>query len=304
MISTITIANAPCSWGALEFEELGEAAGYERVLDEIAATGYSGTELGDWGFMPTDPAALEAALDARGLAMVGAFVPAALADEVNHQPAIEAALQRARLLAVVGKGARKPTIVLSDDNGKDPLRIACAGRIRQDQGLSDQEWEHFTRGAEAVARAVHDETGLRTVFHHHCAGFVETPAEVETLMARTDPELLGLCLDTGHFAYGGGDALEVCRAQAERIWHVHFKDCHQQVAARAREEEADYFEAVRLGLFCELGQGEVDFEGILAELRRVGYEGWIVVEQDVLPGMGTPEESARRSREFLKGLGL
>jgi inosose dehydratase len=126
---------------------------------------------------------------------------------------------------------------------------------------------------------------------------------VETLLARTDPELVGLCLDTGHYAYGGGDPLVACRKVGERIWHVHFKDCHPTVAATAREEGVDYFEAVRRGLFCELGQGEVDFQGILAELCERRFGGWIVVEQDVLPGMGTPLESARRSRDFLKGLG-
>jgi inosose dehydratase len=194
--------------------------------------------------------------------------------------------------------------VLADENGADPVRTRDAGRIRAHQGLSDEAWSHFARGAEAVARAVRDETGLRTVFHHHCAGFVETPAEVETLLSRTDPELLGLCLDTGHLAFGGGDPLAMLRAEAGRVWHVHFKDCHPEVAAATRREELDYFEAVRRGVFCELGRGSIDFGAVVAELERVEYEGWIVVEQDVLPGMGTPAESALRNRRYLEGLGL
>jgi inosose dehydratase len=304
MDAKIRVANAPCSWGALEFD-VGEGARYGRVLDEMAETGYAGTELGDWGFMPTDPAALRRELDARGLEMIGAFVPAALADEAAHGPAVEAALRVARLLAAVAEGQpTRPLVVLADDNCKDPTRAAFAGRIGEGQGLTAAQWERFARGAERVARAVVDATGLRTVFHHHCAGFVETPGEVETLLRRTDRGLLGLCLDTGHYAYGGGDPLAALRAQGDRVWHVHFKDCHPGVAAAARGEGLGYLEAVARGVFCELGKGQVDFAAVVAELRGRGYEGWVVVEQDVLPGMGTPRESARRNRELLAGLGL
>ena len=123
-------------------------------------------------------------------------------------------------------------------------------------------------------------------------------------MEMTDPEIVGLCLDTGHYTYGGGDPLEALRRYRDRIWHVHFKDCHPDVAARARAEGWDYFQAVRHGVFCELGQGMVDFPAIVDELKSGGYDGWIVVEQDVLPEMGSPLASARRNREYLRSLGL
>jgi inosose dehydratase len=302
MATTINVANAPCSWGVLEFELSGEAAGYSQVLDEIAATGYSGTELGDYGFMPTDPRDLRAELAARDLMLLGAFVPVALADPAAHEPGIETALTTARLLRA--SSAIEPFIVLADTNGSVPERTLHAGRIRPEHGLSDEQWRTFAAGAEAVARAVRDETGLRTVFHHHCAGYAETPAEIDRLMEATDPSLLGLCLDTGHSLYGGGDPLPLLRRYAERIWHVHFKDCQPEIAERARTEGWDYFEAVRRGVFCELGRGVVDFQAIVVELRRLDYGGWIVVEQDVLPGLGTPAESAARNRAFLRSLGL
>jgi inosose dehydratase len=162
----------------------------------------------------------------------------------------------------------------------------------------------FAAGADAVAAAVFQETGLRTVFHHHCAGYVETPAEVAALLERTDPARLGLCLDTGHWQFGGGDPLAGLRAHADRVWHVHFKDCDPAVAAASAAEGRDYFASVRGGVFCELGRGAVAFKGVVAELRAMGYDGWIVVEQDVLPGMGTPFESAVRNRAFLESLGL
>jgi len=298
----IKIANAPCSWGVLEFELEGEAAGYPRVLDEIAETGYLGTELGDWGFMPTDPAALKQEVHSRGLTLLGAFVPAMLKDPSAHAGGIDYALRVARLMAAVDGDV--PVVVLADDNGKIPARTQNAGRIQPDQGLSDAEWQIFAEGAQRVAEAVKKETGLRTVFHHHCAGYVETPAEIETLLRLTDPSLLGLVIDTGHYMFGGGDPLTLLRKHASRIWHVHFKDCQPQLAAESREQGWDYFTSLRKGIFCELGKGAVDFPAVKAELECMGYNGWIVVEQDVLPSMGDPKESALRNREYLRGIGL
>ena len=298
----IHIGNAPCSWGVLEFDLQGEAAGYARVLDEMRASGYAGTELGDWGFMPTDPLRLKDELAARGLSLLSAFVPVLLKDPGAHAAGIQAALRTARLLALVQP--KTPFIVLADDNGKDPVRTRLAGRVGPEMGLDEAGWQNAARGAEALARAVREETGLRTVFHHHCAGFVETPAEVDELLSRTDPTLLGLCLDSGHYRFGGGDPLEALRKYAGRIWLVHFKDCHPGAAKRSRAEGWDYFASVRGGIFCELGQGEVNFPALKAQLEADGYEGWVVVEQDVLPGMGAPLESATRNRAYLRSIGL
>lgn len=298
----IKIANAPCSWGILEFDLQGQAFGFGQVLDEMQATGYAGTELGDWGFMPTDPAALRAELAARRLTLLGAFVPVALAKQEAHAAGEAQALRTARLLAETA-GA-EAFIVLADDNGTDPVRTQNAGRIRPEHGLGEERWAIFAEGANRIARAVQEQTGLRTVFHHHGAGYVETPAEVDQLLARTDPAVLGLCLDTGHYRLGGGDPLAGLARHAGRIWHVHFKDHSPGVAAQARAENWDYFRAVRAGLFCELGQGDVDFAAVKSTLEAQGYQGWIVVEQDVLPGLGTPRQSAQRNREFLRELGF
>jgi inosose dehydratase len=298
----IKVANAPCSWGVLEFELEGKAAGYTQVLNEIAGTGYEGTELGDWGFMPTDPARLRNEIHSRGLTLLGAFVPVMLKDPRAHAPGVEVAVRTARLLAEVE--GELPFIVLADDNGKNQERTQNAGRILPELGLSEVAWSIFAEGAEKVAGAVKKETGLRTVFHHHCAGYVERPDEVDKLMKFTDPSLLGLCLDTGHYCFGGGDPIAGLRAHKDRIWHVHFKDCHSGIAERSRAEKWDYFTSVQKGIFCELGKGEVDFPLIKSELEKTGYDGWIVVEQDVLPGMGMPRESAQRNRDYLTSIGL
>ncbi len=298
----IKAANAPCSWGVLEFGLEGQTAGYAQVLDEMRDTGYAGTELGDWGFMPTDPGRLRQEVGARGLALLAAFVPVNLSDRAAHAAGEAVAIRTARLLAdAAGSG---PYIVLADDNGKNPVRTQNAGRIRPEHGLSEDGWRVFAEGADRIARAVHAETGLRTVFHHHCAGYVETPAEVDRFLALTDARVLGLCLDTGHCRFGGGDPLAALSQHAARIWHVHFKDCQPDVARRSRTEGWDYFTSVREGIFCELGRGDVPFAAVKAELDRLDYDGWIVVEQDVLPGMGTPKESAQRNREYLRRIGL
>lgn len=312
-MTNISIANAPCSWGSLEFEGLeGESIAYGQMLDELRDTGYVGTELGDWGYMPTDAAMLKEELQRRRLAMVGAFVPVALKNADAHARGEAHALKVARLLAAVrgNEGVSpSPLIVLADDNGTDPVRTQNAGRVTPEMGLSDAEWKTFAHGAEVIARAVRRETGLRTAFHHHCAGYVETPDEIAHFLDMTDPDLLGLVFDTGHYLYGSGgnDGQSVADGLirfGERIWHIHFKDCQLQVAEEARSSGWDYFTALRHGVFCELGKGGVPFDAVAQWLHEHNYRGWIVVEQDVLPGMGSPKASAQRNRDYLVALGF
>ena len=298
----IRVANAPCSWGALEFDSSVPPAPASQVLDEMTAAGYAGTELGDWGFLPTTPDALAVEVSRRALALVGGFVPVALARAEALEEGVARAVRTARLLAAAA--GREAFIVLSDDNASVPVRTTHAGRIRDEHGLTPAQWNGFAHRAELVAKAVGDATGLRTVFHHHCAGYVETPLEIGALLSRTDPALLGLCLDTGHLTFAGGDPLAALAMYGERIWHVHFKDCEPALAAQSRVEGWDYHTSVRRGIFCELGRGTVPFPAVLDVLRATDYRGWIVVEQDVLPGLGTPAASATRNREYLRGLGV
>ena len=192
----------------------------------------------------------------------------------------------------------------------NPPRIRLAPAwpdgITPQLGLTDQQWRDAARGVEQIARAVRDETGLRTVVHHHCATYVETPAEIDRLLELTDPALVGLCLDSGHVTYGGGATRATCwRAIARAVWHVHFKSC----------KPADR----RAGAHCRLGTirrrcGTASSASLVAapstspallpDFRDTGFDGWIVVEQDVLPAMGSPVASATRNREYLRSIGL
>lgn len=300
----IKIANAPCSWGVLEFDLEGksEEIGFEQVLDEIKETGYLGTELGDWGYMPTSPKSLKIEIDKRGLELLGAFVPVALADTGNHNDGVTAALKVAELMFQAGY--KNAFIVLADDNGSVPERTQNAGRITPDMGLSEMQWKNYATGAENIAKAVKDTFGMRTVFHHHCAGYVETPEEIDTLLALTNPELLGLCLDIGHYTFGGGDPVQALKTHFNRIWHIHFKDFSPEIAKVSATLKGDYFDAVKRGVFCELGKGIVNFKEIVKLLKEKKFKGWIVVEQDILPGMGNPKKCALINRLYIKSLGI
>lgn len=295
----IKIGNSPCSWGV--FESGIRTAGYIQVLDEMKETGYVGTELGDWGFLPTEPKKLSKELHSRGLKLLAAFIAVPFKNPARHNEGQEIAVQTAHLLASVEGDL--PFIVLSDVIGKDPVRTKYAGRIKPEQGMKHAEWQIFAEGVEKIATAVRKETGLRTVFHNHCAGYVETPNEVETLLNLTDSNLIGLCLDTAHYQFGGGNPIEVFKKHASRVWHIHFKDYSARAGARSISEGWDYYDSLRKNVYCELGQGDVDFPAITTELKRLGYKGWVVVELDILSPT-IPKESARRNRDYLRNLGL
>lgn len=311
-MSKIRVANAPVSWGAIMFTGFNDdPLGYEVVMNEIAETGYAGTELGDYGFYPTDPDALRAALKKRNLALLGAYVGIPLRFPESFDAGLADALKVARLMAAVDPEADRrngPFLVIADANGTDEMRTHNAGRITPEMGLPEDERPGFAQRAEAVARAVREQTGLRAVFHPHSAGWVETPGEIDRFLAETDPDVIGIVFDTGHYFYGAGEGgpgvIEAMDRWADRIWYIHFKDCSPDIARRSRDEGWGYVQAIREGVFSELGKGGVDFAAVVRWLEDHGYDGWIVVEQDVLPGMGTPKESARRNREYLASLGL
>lgn len=296
------VANAPCSWGTIEntgSDDRRVDAG--TFLDEVAATGYAGTELGDVGFLPPEPERLTAALAGRGLALPAGWVTVRLSDPDRRDANVEAALATARLLRAVGGPAA--LVNLGPDHSRDPVRTARAGRIRPQDGLDTAGMDAYAAEALHVARAVRDETGLRSAFHPHGGSFVETPDEIDAFLDRTDPELVWLCFDTGHVALGGGEPTACLRRWRDRVALVHLKDFDPAVVARADAEGWGYPELIRHGVFPELGRGAVPFGAVLELLRETDYRGWLVVEQDVLPGLGTPKASAERNRAFLAELG-
>jgi inosose dehydratase len=292
----IKIGTAPVSWGIMEVEGWNGQAPYAKVLDEMSEAGYQGTELGPYGYLPSEPERLMAELSSRGLSMVSAFVPLPLAEPDRHDASFQEAMKVAELLA----SAEARMIVLAGD--MNDTRMNVAGRVNEERdGMSQRDWHYAVEIISRIARACL-EMGLSTAFHHHAGTLIETPNEIERLCASTDPALIGLCLDTGHYLYGGGNPVEAVQKYGSRIWHLHLKDVRSAVLGSVRREGVGFLEAVRRDVFCELGEGAVDFQRIKQGLIDCGYDGWAIVEQDVdasQPGV-QPFESAVRSRRYLR----
>jgi inosose dehydratase len=296
----VDLASAPVSWGIL-IKGMENVPPYNQVLDEIREAGYTGTELGAYGYLPLDPDLLRDELQRRGLQLLSSFVPITLVDPQSRPTQYDEAITTARFLSELGC----EWMVLSDALFVDEVRSSRAGRIRPEDGLDEAGWERFTHHTNEFAWRMRDEFGLKTVFHPHCGTLIEAPWEVDTLLSRTDPDLVGLCLDTGHALYGGDDPVDLLHRWAPRVRYLHLKDCDRTILEQIRASEGDYFAGVRAGVFPELGQGSVDFTAFLAGLREHNFEGWAVVEQDILHGSGiNPLESARRNLQYLKSVGF
>jgi inosose dehydratase len=299
----IKLAAAPVSWGVTEVAEGVARLPWAQVMDEIARAGYAATELGPYGFYPTESGQLRAALAARSLALTSAFVPLPLHDAAALEQAQDEALQIGRLLADLGAGY----IVLA--SAGDERRAGLAGRVPVDgsAGLSEAQWRAAAAGLEALARRCR-ELRLQAVFHHHAGTYVETPDELATLCHLTDPQLIGVCLDTGHYLYGGGDPREALATYGERISYVHLKDIDGAKLAQARAVGWSFVEGVEHGVFSALGRGAADIAGCVADLQSRGYRGWAVVEQDILGERDadgrTPLEGMSAARAYLRELEL
>lgn len=293
----VRIGNAPISWGVCEIPDWGPQLPAERVLDEMQVAGYEGTELGPWGFLPTDPDRLAAVLQRRGLVMAAAFVPLRLRSEGGFADSQAQVRSTAQLLRELG--ARH---ILFADAGDD-LRYRVAGRREQTRahGLRADEWGGYVDRLHRLAQVCRDEFGLQPCFHSHGGSYIENPEEIATLLERTDPALLHLCLDTGHVAFGGGDPLEVATRFASRLGYIHLKDINLPRLRSLLAEGKNYVAAAQQDVFVELGRGSLDLPKLFAVLRAGGYQGWIIVEQDRVAHDGTDTlGSATRSRAYLQ----
>lgn len=298
-MTAIRVASAPCSYGAFEITVgvLPDVPDSETVLDAIAEAGYEGTELGPPGYLG-GLENLHERLEERSLALVGGYIPIRFSEPEHWDEDLAAMSGTLDLFDAAGGGEAKA--VLAD--GGSAERIRFPGRAASDQsiGLDTAGWKKL---AEGVARAADlaRERDVEPTFHHHTATFVEAPWEIERVLELTD---VGLLLDTGHLALGGGDPTTALRDWGERINHLHVKDVHNEVLAGVIADAADMPEAWRRGVFCELGTGDVDLDGFFAELERSSYSGWLVVEQDMVPqspqDAAAAAESQVRNRAWLR----
>ncbi len=293
----IQFASAPVSWGVQDFRDVAWDQPWQQVLDEIAAAGYQGTELGPYGFYPANPAPLEPALQSRKLAMLSAFVPVPLSEPALAGQAID----HVRKVGKVLEALRAPVLVLSDAQTPDRQRIA--GHVPADgrASLHAEQWQHLKRVLHEIEN-VAGEFGLSAVFHPHVATHIETPAEVEKLFETISGTKIGLCLDTGHCVYGGGDPVEEGKKYRTLLRYVHIKDIHAETLGEARRRGLTFAEAVAQGVFSQIGKGCIYFPAFFRLLREIGYTGWAIVEQDVEYGktMAPPVESMKTGLDYLK----
>jgi len=292
----VRIATAPVSWGVL-MKDTPNVPPYSQVLDEIQEAGYVGTELGPYGYLPFDVPKLRDDLERRGLTLTSAFTIFNFLAGKDDETVYREALETAEVLAAMGCDY----IVLSDVLFVVENRGGRAGRIRREDSLSDAEWDQAAENVNAFAKVVHEEYGMKCAAHPHVGGYLETDFEIDALLERTDSELVGLCFDMAHIAYGGGDPVAVLDKWRDRTWYLHIKECDGRVREEVIGREGDYYDGVSSGVFPELGKGTVDWQGINRILHEMDFDGWGTVEQDILPGIGIDAlASARGNRAFLR----
>src|ERR1700692_58968 len=291
-------ACAPDSWGGLDYPGPSREQSYEKMLDEMVDAGYTGTELGPYGFFPTDAAVLKPQLEKRNLKLLGSFVPVKMTDPAAGKAAIERIRKVGDLLATL----KAPFLGMADD--QSPERNAYSGRVYEKgcPTLSAAQWKHVGK-IVADAERVAQEFGLDLVFHPHVATFVETPRECERFFDAPAHTNIGLCLDTGHCVYGQGDSVAEAEKYKSKLRLIHIKDCDLKVLEEARRKKWTFEEAIEHKVFTIIGQGSIDFPAFFGSLVRNGYSGWSVVEQDVKFDDPTivPAESVAASLKYLRG---
>jgi inosose dehydratase len=288
------IGNAPVSWG-VESRDDPRNPPWSAVLDETKAAGYVGTELGPLGYMPIDAARLRGELDRRGLTMTTAVLFQPFHDPRSKDEVLDNARTTASLISALG--ARDLVLI---DKVSD-ARSATAGRESEAPPLEGDGWAKMVDTITEICRMARDEFGLVTSMHAHAASYVEFEAELERLMADIAPDLLSLCVDTGHSLYAGFDPVALTRRHGSRVSYVHVKDLDAAVHRRVIADKIGFYDACAQSVFCPLGQGAVDFNAFKEALADIGYRGWLTVEQDCDPeGDGIPVDDARRSLDFLR----
>lgn len=291
----IEIATAPVSWGVL-MKDIPNVPLYTQVLNEIEAAGYNGTELGPYGYLPTDIPKLSDELSQRKLKLVSAFTIVNFIDPKAAPDEYQEAIVTAQILSALGSSY----ITLSDALFTVKHRAKRAGRIRPEDSLDTNDWNKFANNVDDFAKMSWEKFGLKSVIHPHVGGYLETPTEIDVVLERTNPELVGLCFDMAHITYGRGDPITILNKWSSRVWHLHIKDCNQHILQNVLTEGGDYFDAVTTGVFPKLGKGTIDFIAIRNMLDEMNYHGWGTVEQDILPGSSIdPLSNAKQNRAYL-----
>ena len=295
---TIRIGNAPCSWG-VEFADDARNPTWQSVLKDCADAGYKGIELGPVGFMPEDPAQLADGLGENGLELIGGVVFRPFHDPNQLDDVLDGAERTCK--ALKAHGAKHFVLI----DSISPQRAPTAGRAAEAEQMDKAEWESYRDRIVSVARLGAEEHGLIPELHPHAGGFMDFEPEIERILSEVDPDTLKLCIDTGHCTYAGFDPVAFMMRHMDRITYVHFKDTDARVKGAVIAKRTGFYDACGQGIFCNLGEGEVDFPAVRQLLLDTRFEGWCTVEQDCDPLLDPdPLGNARVNREYLETIGF
>ena len=292
----ITIGSAPDSWGVW-FPSDPQQTPWHRFLDEIVEAGYEWTELGPYGYLPTDLPTLRRELSSRGLKVTGTFAMANV-----EEASLWGELER----QVLGAGERLAALdakylVLIDDTYTDLFTGEAIAPKRLDENM----WGRLIETTHRVADIARDRFGLQLVFHPHAETHVEYEDQIETFLEQTDPDRVSICFDTGHHAYRGGDSINFMRRHHGRIPYLHLKSIDPDVQKRVEAEGIPFAEAVKMDMFVEPSKGAVDFLAFRDMLQEIDYNGYAIVEQDMYPApFDKPLPIAKRTRAYLREIGI
>lgn len=296
-MSSTLLANAPVSWG-VDYPDDPNNPRWPVVMTEIAEAGYRFTELGPYGYYPTDPGRLSEEFASRGLKVVAGFVFQMLHEPSAADGVLGVAKSTIDLLSAVG-GNRLVTI-----DHISEARMATAGRADLARRLDPPRFRHMVSMIDRIADMAL-EKGVTPVVHQHAGCYIEFQDELESVLAALDPAKVGICIDTGHMAYAGIDPVAFYEANAARTQYFHFKDIDRVVHERVLAETVPFLDAVAQKIFCPMGKGVVDWSGLASALDRHGYDGAATVEQDIDPTVSLhPIADAKASLAYLRSVGF
>jgi len=290
MLDHAKLGIAPIGWTNDDMPELGAENTFEQCVSEMALAGYKGSEIGNK--YPQDVAVLKHALDIRGLTICNAWFSSLFTSEPY---AVTEKAFVAHCDHLYALGAR---IVGASEQGNSiqgkPVNIFGADK----PVYTDAQWGTGAAGYNKLGQIAKDK-GMTLTIHHHMGTGIQTVAEIDRLMAMTDPQLVYLLFDSGHLTFAGVDPVPVLKKYVDRVRHVHLKDVRLNVRDRAQREGWSFLKAVREGVFTVPGDGDVDFLPIFEILDQAGYAGWLVVEAEQDPAKANPLEYAQKARRYL-----
>jgi inosose dehydratase len=281
----------PTGWTNDDMPTLGDENQFERIVSEMALAGFQGCSVGHK--FPTDTAVLKRELDIRGLRVSEPWVSTLFTVKDMEERTIENFKQQMAFIKEMG-GTDIVVAELGHAVHQQPVAVLPNKPV-----FDDDQWKAMVAGLEGLGKMATD-AGMRLCYHHHMGTGVMFRPEVDRLMNDTDPNLVHLLLDTGHLYWAGDDPLDMAKAYADRIKHVHLKDIRDDVLKRCTEQRLSFLESMLEGVFTVPGDGVIDFEPILQVLSDHNYEGWLMVEAEQDHRKANPLEYAMKARSYLR----